>query len=83
EPFLLAGLLMVTVLHTFSGVAFPAAQYVLATLKAVIFGAVTFNRIQAASTRMAQELIGNVPADLRTIIDMLQLGPDIVQYACC
>ncbi|KAI9069599.1 hypothetical protein FKP32DRAFT_1541804, partial [Trametes sanguinea] len=88
-PFLLAGLLMVTVLHTLSAVAFPAAQYVLATLKVVVFGAFTIRNLASSSTRPPtltadqQSLLQSMPLDLRTVLEALELVPDIDSYACC
>lgn len=81
---------MVTVLHTLSGVSFSASQYVLATLRAIIFGAMTVNRALPTSSNSgsdpadwARDFAKRIPLDLRTAIDVLGLEPDIVSYACC
>ncbi|KAI9057623.1 hypothetical protein FKP32DRAFT_1583402, partial [Trametes sanguinea] len=88
-PFLLAALLMVAILHTLSAVAFPAAQYILATLKVVVFGAFTMRSVGSSSglapslTSEQQSILQSMPRDLRTVLDALELIPDIVSYACC
>ncbi|KAL7279763.1 hypothetical protein ACG7TL_006170 [Trametes sanguinea] len=90
-PFLLAALLMVAILHTLSAVAFPAAQYLLATLKVVIFGAFTMSNAarsrsssaEAGLTPEQQSILQSMPLDLRTVLEGLEAIPDIVSYACC
>ncbi|KAI9069151.1 hypothetical protein FKP32DRAFT_1536368, partial [Trametes sanguinea] len=88
QPFLMAGLVMVTVLHTLAGVSFPAVQYILATLKVVLFGAFTMNTTMSGSRAQllsAEQLaaLRAMPLDLRTVLDHLDLTPDITTYACC
>ncbi|CDO75322.1 hypothetical protein BN946_scf184517.g5 [Trametes cinnabarina] len=89
QPFLMAGLVMVTVLHTFAGVSFPAAQYVLATVKVLLLGAFTLEMFDLPGSPTPllspaqQAALRGVPLDLRTVLDLLQVNPNIVSYACC
>ncbi|KAI1785655.1 hypothetical protein LXA43DRAFT_855457, partial [Ganoderma leucocontextum] len=89
QPFILAGLLMATVLHSLASVSMPQATYMLATLRAVLFGAFTLSyAIPTTSTSsqlnaLHKDLLKRIPLDIRTVIDILQLDPDITQYACC
>ncbi|OJT15521.1 hypothetical protein TRAPUB_7214 [Trametes pubescens] len=89
-PFLLAALLMVSILHTLAGVSFPVAQFVLASMKVLLFGAFSLNTVAGTTRTSRPELtaahkaiVDAIPYDLRTVLKNLQVEPDIVSYACC
>ncbi|TBU36326.1 hypothetical protein BD309DRAFT_838011, partial [Dichomitus squalens] len=81
--FLLAGLLMVTILHTLSDVARPDAAFALSTLKVVIFGAFTFSTAGNALSPPQHALLNKAPSDIRTVLTRLGVEPNITRYASC
>ena len=81
--FLLAGLLMVTVLHTLSDIARPDAAYALSTLKVVIFGAFTFCTASNVMSPPQHDLLREVPSDIRTVLTRFSIEPNITRYASC
>ena len=81
--FILAALLMVTLLHTLSAVAFVQAEFILNTLRIVIFGVFTWSTGSSMLKREEQALLDQVPMDIRTVFARLALNPDIVEFAAC
>ncbi|KAI1785300.1 hypothetical protein LXA43DRAFT_900068, partial [Ganoderma leucocontextum] len=84
--FLLAGLLMATVLHSLASVSFPRVDYLLATLRVVLFGGFTANSVRSlptSVTSMQRSLIDSIPLDIRKVMKDLHLEPDITPYASC
>ncbi|PIL35041.1 hypothetical protein GSI_02828 [Ganoderma sinense ZZ0214-1] len=81
--FLLAGLLMVTVLHTLSDVARPEAAYALCALKAVIFGLFVWSNTTNMLFPSQQALVDDTPVDIRTVLARLGVEPQITRYAAC
>ena len=81
--FLLAALLTVAMLHTLSAVSFPQAEFLLATLKVVIFGTLTLSKASSALSPKETGVLQEVPLDMRTVFTKLQLEPGIVEYAVC
>ncbi|RPD57898.1 hypothetical protein L226DRAFT_444588, partial [Lentinus tigrinus ALCF2SS1-7] len=87
-PFIVAALLMVTICHSIASLSFPQVEYVLATLRVVLFGALTFSLVDRTVTRSSltpeqAALLQSIPLDIRTVIDMLGVEPDVTRYACC
>ncbi|TFK79941.1 hypothetical protein K466DRAFT_504743, partial [Polyporus arcularius HHB13444] len=87
-PFILAGLLMATIFHSIASLSFPQAAYLLATLRVVLFGALTVNVVGRTATRSSltpaqAALIQDIPLDIRTVMDRLGIEPDVKEYACC
>ncbi len=82
--FLLAGLLMVTLLHTLSAVAFVQAQFIFSTLRVFIFGLLTLSTGVSRLTSSQRSLLDKIPLDARTALKKLgaQVN-DIIQYAVC
>ncbi|KAI1789833.1 hypothetical protein LXA43DRAFT_891990, partial [Ganoderma leucocontextum] len=80
---LLAGLLMVTVLHTLSNIARPDAAYALSALKVVIFGVFSWSSAMNILSVPQQDLLGEVPADIRTVFTRLGVEADIIHHAAC
>ncbi|KAI1783100.1 hypothetical protein LXA43DRAFT_865627, partial [Ganoderma leucocontextum] len=87
EPFVLAALLMVIVLHSLAAASRVYAQYILAAVQAMLYGAVVWCNAQSgwpSSLTPAQAtLLQSVPDDVRTILTSLGLESDIIRYACC
>lgn len=82
--FILAGLLMVTLLHTLSAVAFVQADFILSTLRVFLFGLFTVSAGVSKLTSMQTQLLNKIPLDVRTA--MKRLGAqvnDIIEYAVC
>nr|VWO97371.1 SPI-1 type III secretion system export apparatus protein SpaS (Secretory protein (Associated with virulence)) (Virulence-associated secretory protein) [Ganoderma boninense] len=86
SKYLLAGLLMATILHTLASVSFPRADYLLATLRVLLFGAFTANHahpIPTSVTATQRSLVDAIPLDIRTAMKDLYLEPEITTYATC
>ncbi|KAI1788720.1 hypothetical protein LXA43DRAFT_862608, partial [Ganoderma leucocontextum] len=84
--FILAALLMVTILHTLASVARPYTQFILATLQVLLFGALSWhtNPIAKAVLDASQNaLLKRIPLDIRTALSLFELEPDMVLYAAC
>ncbi|KAI1788016.1 hypothetical protein LXA43DRAFT_895304, partial [Ganoderma leucocontextum] len=85
--FILAALFMVTILHSVASLARPYTQFILQTLRVVLFGALTYetnSTAQAVLSATRDTLLGHVPVDIRTILSSLHLEPTgIVEYAMC
>ncbi|KAI0691535.1 hypothetical protein C8T65DRAFT_587134, partial [Cerioporus squamosus] len=81
EPFLVALLMMASVLHAMAGVSRPILGYVLTTFQVVVLGAVLAN--PKGATPLQETLKKAVPKDVRSALKLLGLVPDIVTYACC
>ena len=65
--FILAALFLVTILHSLSAVARPQIQLVLATLKVMLFGALTWTSnslVNAILTESQAALLGSIPLDV-------------------
>ncbi|PIL31020.1 hypothetical protein GSI_05714 [Ganoderma sinense ZZ0214-1] len=86
QPFILAGLIMASILHSLAAASRLCSDYILATLQVVIFGAFVWSNTQtgqAVLTPGQEELLTKVPDDMRTVFKDLELEPDLVRYACC
>ncbi|RPD53703.1 hypothetical protein L227DRAFT_467796, partial [Lentinus tigrinus ALCF2SS1-6] len=87
EHFILAALIMTTVLHSLIATSRPHTQYVLITLQAVLSGAFAWCNTQLQhSPRLTagqSDLLNKLPDDVREAIKSLGLEPDFVRYACC
>ncbi|KAI0744427.1 hypothetical protein C8Q76DRAFT_594744, partial [Earliella scabrosa] len=84
-PFILAALFMVTVLHTLAGVSRPYTRLILATLKVVLFGMMTWQNPLARKVLSASQdaLLRRIPVDIRTALSALHLEPQITIHAAC
>lgn len=84
-PFLLASLFMVSALHTLSGVSRDASNLILATLRALLFGA--FVACSPGTSRgllpRQQAILDSIPRDIRTVLTHLKIEPVITKYATC
>ncbi|KAI1783120.1 hypothetical protein LXA43DRAFT_904206, partial [Ganoderma leucocontextum] len=89
KPFILAALLMATILHSLASVSFPQTTYLLSTLRAVLFGALTVSCVVDPSTTTPQlsfehqQLLNHIPLDIRSVMKLLHLEPDLLTYASC
>ncbi|KAH9854813.1 hypothetical protein C2E23DRAFT_705383, partial [Lenzites betulinus] len=85
EPFVLAALLMVAMLHAIHSATRTDSHYVLTTIRAVLFGAFMFcNRARRPSlTSDQEEVLNSIPKDVRTALKRLHIDPEVVRYACC
>ncbi|KAI0716870.1 hypothetical protein C8Q76DRAFT_575984, partial [Earliella scabrosa] len=84
-PFILAALFLVTVLHTLAGVSRPYTNLILATLKVVLFGMMTWSNPLAQTILSASQnaLLRAIPLDIRSALSALRLEPNITLYAAC
>ena len=88
QPFVVAALIMTTLLHAVASVSRPYSNFVLATIRVLLHGAFAYcNRVssQSSSTLTAHQrnILRTVPKDVRTALKALGVAPDIVHYACC
>ncbi|KAJ3556927.1 hypothetical protein NM688_g1760 [Phlebia brevispora] len=87
EPFFVAALLAVTVLHTLSLLSRPESTYLLTTLQAVIYEAFVFNfyytNLQLSLSAAQKALLDAIPHDVCTVIKQLDLDLEYTLFACC
>ncbi|CDO72139.1 hypothetical protein BN946_scf184962.g82 [Trametes cinnabarina] len=87
QPWLLAALIMASVLHALAAVSRADLQFVLKTLEVVVYGAFAYCNASsgsASSLTAAQSLLlGEIPSDIRTVLSRLDLEPPILEYASC
>lgn len=91
QPFVLAGLLVTSALHTLSGLNRDAANLVLVMLRAALVGVfVMCSKSRSNSARDAlftppdhRAILDSLPRDVRTAISRLKLQPNVVRYATC
>ncbi|OSD01989.1 hypothetical protein PYCCODRAFT_1344209, partial [Trametes coccinea BRFM310] len=83
QPFLIAALFMVCALHSIAHVARPFANLVLATIKVVILGAIMACGGSSRLSDLQRSLLGRVPSDVRSAMDILGLEPELIVYASC
>ncbi|KAH9846513.1 hypothetical protein C2E23DRAFT_743882, partial [Lenzites betulinus] len=85
EPFVVAALIMTTILHAVHSVNRADSNYVLSTIRVLLFGAFMFcNKGRRASlTAVQQGVLNTIPKDVRTALKRLNVSPDIIRYACC
>ncbi len=84
--FTVAALLMVTILHSIASVSRPYAHFILATIRVIIFGALSWqtnNTIKALVGGTLATFLAMIPLDVRTALSKLQAEPDTVNYATC
>lgn len=83
---MLAALIMASILHSLAATSRLFSDYILATLQVVIFGVIVWCNTQSGQLGMTpgqRDLLNKVPDDIRNVLSLLELEPDIVQYACC
>ncbi|KAI0363915.1 hypothetical protein BV20DRAFT_957318, partial [Pilatotrama ljubarskyi] len=93
QPCILLALLMVSALHTLSGLNSDAANLVLGIIRVVLTGAFIASnnphgkrreRPQLGSlTDEQRSILESVPRDIRTVLSRLEVEPDIIRYATC
>ncbi|KAI0827477.1 hypothetical protein BC628DRAFT_1318722, partial [Trametes gibbosa] len=83
EPFVLAALVMSTILHTIHAVTRADSHYLLTTIRAILFGAFVFCNGGRRLTSAQDSVLQTVPKDVRTALKHLHIDPEIVRYACC
>ncbi|KAI0710498.1 hypothetical protein C8Q76DRAFT_576339, partial [Earliella scabrosa] len=87
EPFVLAALIMTTILHSIAAVSRSRCQYILRTLEVVLYGAFVWCNTQSGNgselTIAQDDLVNSLPEDVRTALSHLGLEPEFLRYACC
>ncbi len=90
EHFIIAALIMTTILHALAATSRMHCGYILATLQAVLYGAFVWCNTRSTSstapgtlTPDQAALLSHIPDDVRGAIKDLGLEPDIVRHACC
>ena len=76
---------MTTMLHAIASVSRPYANFILATIRVVLFGALVFcnSSTRPTLTDAQRDLLRTVPKDVRTALKTLNVTPEYVRYACC
>ncbi|KAJ3016340.1 hypothetical protein NUW54_g823 [Trametes sanguinea] len=87
QPWLLAGMLMASVLHSLAAVSRTDLQFVLSALQAMLYGAFVYCNVGARSssplTAEQALLLDQLPSDVRTVLSRLGLEPPIIRHATC
>ncbi|KAI0715878.1 hypothetical protein C8T65DRAFT_522164, partial [Cerioporus squamosus] len=87
EYFILAAMIMTTVLHSLTATSRTQSSYVLTTIQAVLFGAFAWcNTHLPHAPRLTpgqSDLLNKIPDDVREAIKSLGLEPDFIRRACC
>ncbi|KAI0711693.1 hypothetical protein C8Q76DRAFT_571196, partial [Earliella scabrosa] len=87
QPFILAGLLMVVVLHSIASAARLKSEFILATMEVIVFGSFMFcNSLPSPPSPMCisqADALRSIPRDMKTALSVLEVEPEIVEYACC
>ncbi|OJT15383.1 hypothetical protein TRAPUB_8050 [Trametes pubescens] len=85
QPFVLAALIMVTILHAVHGVNRVDSHYILTTIRVLLFGALAYCGMAGgtAPTEAQVILLKTVPKDVRTALKRLNIDPEIIRFACC
>ncbi|KAI0351503.1 hypothetical protein OH77DRAFT_1376523, partial [Trametes cingulata] len=88
QPFIVAALVLVMALHSLASVARLKAQYALATLEVVVYGAFIFSNTTSLSNpalNIAQgRVLQSIPRDITSVLDTLDVeAKGIVRYASC
>ncbi|RPD70232.1 hypothetical protein L226DRAFT_426777, partial [Lentinus tigrinus ALCF2SS1-7] len=87
EHFILAALLLATVFHALAEASRVDLAFLLAGLKAILFGAFLWSNntlgISSSLTNAQRDMLNGIPMDIRTIIKKLDLEPPIIRYAVC
>ena len=81
EPFIVALLMMASVLHAMVGVSRLIVSYMLTTFQVVVLGGMFAT--QKSATLLQSTLMDAIPKDVWTALKFLGLVPDIVTYVCC
>lgn len=83
QPFLIAALLMVVILHAMAGVARQYVSFTLATIRVVILGAIYTVQGPAGLTDAQLALLQKLPDDVRTAASILELDTAFISFASC
>ncbi|KAI9069063.1 hypothetical protein FKP32DRAFT_1560466, partial [Trametes sanguinea] len=83
EPFLLAALLMASVLHSLEAVSRTNLRFLLTTLQVMVFGCFAYCNASVHLTPVQSDIMNAIPSDIRTVLSRLQLEPDFLRYASC
>ncbi|KAI0375839.1 hypothetical protein BV20DRAFT_908569, partial [Pilatotrama ljubarskyi] len=87
EPWLLAGLMMASVLHGLAAASRSDLEFVLAALQAMVYGLFVYCNLSFGRpptlTESQKALLDSIPADIRTVLSRLDLDPTMTRYACC
>ncbi|KAI0720100.1 hypothetical protein C8T65DRAFT_545168, partial [Cerioporus squamosus] len=87
EYFILAAMVMTTVLHSLTATSRTQSSYVLTTIQAVLFGAFAWCNTHLSHpqplTPGQTALLNKIPDDVREAIKALGLEPDFIRHACC
>lgn len=79
---------MVTIFHSLASLSFPQVEYLLATLRVVLFGAFTVGFVGHTVTRgnltlEQAAMLRDIPLDIRSVMNQLGVVPEVTEYACC
>ncbi|TFK89654.1 hypothetical protein K466DRAFT_468811, partial [Polyporus arcularius HHB13444] len=84
QPFILALMIMASVLHAIAATSRPYTGYILVTAQVLLHGAFMFcNTTTRRLTPDQAAIIDSIPDDIRGVLKTLGLEPDIEHYACC
>ncbi|KAI0706041.1 hypothetical protein C8T65DRAFT_577487, partial [Cerioporus squamosus] len=87
EHFVLAAFLLVTVLHAIAEASRVDVAFVLAGIKAVLYGAFVWSNLSSSSsgslTDLQSDMLRSIPADIRAVLKTLELEPPIIRHALC
>ncbi|KAI0696208.1 hypothetical protein C8T65DRAFT_545061, partial [Cerioporus squamosus] len=87
EHFILATLLLVTVMHALAEAAQVDVAFVLTGVKAILFGAFMWLNSslgrRPSLTDAQNDMLKAIPSDIRAILKKLDLEPAIIRYAVC
>ncbi|TFK78578.1 hypothetical protein K466DRAFT_466594, partial [Polyporus arcularius HHB13444] len=87
EHWLLAALLLVTIIHAIAEASRVDVAFVLAGIKAVLYGAFVLSNLSSGSpgslTALQSDMLKSIPADIRTALKTLKLEPPIIRHAVC
>lgn len=79
---------MATVLHSMAATARLPVQYVLQVIQVVLHGAFLYCNSSLGGgpsnlTPKQKTILKSIPDDIKTVIDDLELAPDLIRFACC
>ncbi|KAI1790682.1 hypothetical protein LXA43DRAFT_890624, partial [Ganoderma leucocontextum] len=83
QPFLIAALMMVVILHAMAGVARPYIAFTLATIRAVVLGAIYTVQGPSGLTSARRTLLKQLPDDVRAAASTLNLNTPFISFASC
>lgn len=83
QPFLIAALIMVVILHSMAAVARSYLAFTLATIRVVILGAIYTVKGPSGLSPAQLALLRDVPHDVRKAAKVLKLDTSFISFASC